>query len=139
MKQFKYSKKDGDIVVHFLNKLYPEKFFLIGSVQINGGSNTDIDILMIPAERNGTSMDIFPIDVAENLKAKKWKYTDWGSIFFYDSLFGNIDLFSSEKKCFKKNKKIKGGLGYSFGGYITNHFYEKAQKIVKKLKKLKII
>lgn len=84
----RYSFEDGAAVVLFLQENGFEKAELIGSLSKTGYSDKDIDIL-IP---NGSLED--KVRLTEILMTGGIvEETDWGGIYFYDTKFGNVDIF----------------------------------------------
>lgn len=126
----KYTKRVAEGIVHLLNTILPETFIVVGSLSKKGTSNTDIDLLIIPAKRNGTAGDCLIETLTKLLKAEKTEITDWGGVYFTNTSFGDIDIFHSDKDGFQK--PLKNG---TFNGYYKNYYYNKAQKILKKKNK----
>lgn len=89
----KYTVEDGNKVVNFLKIVISNKAKLIGSLGRGKESDNDIDILLPDLKRTAKIKNaLFKI-----LDAKKCVNTDWGGLYFYDTRFGNVDIFFTTK------------------------------------------
>lgn len=90
----KYTPRDGKIVEYFFRKNGFPTAKLIGSLGRGKNSNNDIDILL-PYAKNTLQLRQKLIYLLE--PKKDFVDTDWGGLFFYDTFFGNVDIFFTTK------------------------------------------
>lgn len=89
-----HTKKDATCLLHLLRKTISEKVELIGSFGKGSiQSSHDIDVL-IPDKRrtNGLKNKLMNL-----LDAQSVEDTDWGGWYFYNTFYGNVDVFFSTK------------------------------------------
>lgn len=65
---------------------------LIGSVGKGRSSDHDIDVLLKDYENTSLILSKLCVIFSDN---SRYVSTDWGGFFFYDTKWGNIDLFFS--------------------------------------------
>lgn len=90
----KYTPKDGQVLEYFFKKNGFPHARLIGSLGRGKKSNNDIDILL-PDEKNTLKLRKKLCHLLE--PKKDFVDTDWGGLFFYDTFFGDVDIFFSTK------------------------------------------
>lgn len=86
-----YTHQTGVDVVNFLVKCGFSRATLIGSLaKENGTSSNDIDILIDDESYSKKLEDHFRILLKPKGKVVR---TDWGGIYLYDTIYGNVDIF----------------------------------------------
>ncbi len=87
-----HTKKDAEYCLWYFKKYIHEDSKLIGSfAEGKETSDHDIDIFIPYKIRKPNLRD--KSKFYEILDAKKVEDTDWGGWFFYDTPFGNVDVF----------------------------------------------
>lgn len=86
-------EKGADLVYLFQKTGFPDAK-LIGSLGRGKESNNDIDILL-PGRRKTVSL----VNKLKFILEPKGKVvpTDWGGLYFYNTHFGNVDIFFTTK------------------------------------------
>ncbi len=85
----KYTQKDGQTVLFFFKKTVSPHAELIGSLAKGKESDHDIDIHLPETKRKDRRVK----DIKRLLEAERYELTDWGGVFFYNTFFGDIDVF----------------------------------------------
>lgn len=85
-----HTKKDAEYCLWYIRKHIFPRAKLIGSLGKGAEvSLNDIDIYVPKSNRTNKNKKIF----TGLLDAKEVVDTDWGGWFFYDTPFGNVDIF----------------------------------------------
>jgi len=85
-----YTPQQGHDVVAFLQQNgFTAR--LIGSLSRGQNSNTDIDIHI--QDKNERTEELLTKLLKPNYKIGEIVRTDWGGLYFYDTTFGDIDVF----------------------------------------------
>ncbi len=82
-----YYRKQGKIIIERLRNFAELEAYLIGSIEKNGRSSNDIDILLIDPPNNWRRLLDFWLEI--HGKSKK---NDWGGATFVTK-YGKIDIF----------------------------------------------
>lgn len=85
----RYTPNDGKTVVDYVNS-YELDCVLVGSLSRGQNSNNDIDILI--TRKN----PFIPEKLKEILKPRNVIKTDFGGLYFEDTIYGDIDIFFSK-------------------------------------------
>lgn len=93
-----YTPKYGRFVVNVLKNLGFNTARLIGSLSRGKNSKHDIDILLKGLKRSY----VLRKKLGRLLHSESFEYTDWGGIYFKNTIFGDVDIFFSTKG-FDKN------------------------------------
>ncbi len=84
----RHTRKDAEYCLWYFKKHINENAELIGSFGKGAEfSEKDIDIYIHEGNLEMKNQ------IMELIDAKDVELTDWGGLFFYESIFGNVDVF----------------------------------------------
>ena len=84
-----HTVKMAAAALSFIKSNFDDTAVLIGSLSKGEESNHDIDVLIAGRKRDIETRDRLII----LLHPTEFEYTDWGGIYFSNTLWGDIDIF----------------------------------------------